>query len=308
MTGLFAARPSWRDAPEALRSAVAQACGSPVLGSRDLHGGMSPGPAGVLRLADGRQVFVKAVSREASIASHRFYRQEATALSVMPSEAPAPKLLARIEVDGWCALVMSLAEGGPAGPPWTSDGVALVAAACEHIGRLPAPAGVPPIGDLLTDLDGWQRLADGDPGRLDRWERRHAEALAGLAAGWPAWTTGTALVHQDIRADNAVVDPRAGRAVLVDWSFACSGAGWLDRARLAADVVGTGHRDGPAAALRTATGLLGALPADAPGFVAALAGMWRYRSTLPAPPGHPTLRPWQRERSRLLRPLLTTLI
>jgi aminoglycoside phosphotransferase (APT) family kinase protein len=143
---------------------------------------------------------------------------------------------------------------------------------------------------------------------VDEWEREHVGRLAELAAGWPEWTAGSALVHQDVRGDNAIVDVGAGRAVLVDWSFGCAGAPWLDRARLAADIVCAGHRECPKAALQAATAILGTLPGGAARFVAALAGMWRYRSTLPAPPGHPTLRTWQRERARLIRPLLETLI
>ncbi|MCM4079939.1 phosphotransferase family protein [Paractinoplanes hotanensis] len=269
---------------------------------------MSPGPAAVLLLDDGRRVFVKAVSRTASEPSYRFYRREAVALAALPAEAPAPVLVGSVEVGGWCALVMSVAEGVPAGPPWSDDGVRLVNAACEVVASLRAPAVVPPIGQLITDLDGWERLAAGEPALLDDWERRHVTVLAGLAAGWPEWTTGTTLVHQDVRADNAMVDLPAGRAVLVDWSFGCAGASWLDRARLAADIVGAGHREGPAAGLRSASRILAGLPDEAASFVAALAGMWCYRSTLPAPPGHPTLRPWQRERARLIRPLLASLI
>nr|WP_255644123.1 phosphotransferase [Actinoplanes polyasparticus] len=254
------------------------------------------------------RVFVKAVSRAASEPSYRFYRREAVALAALPASAPAPVLVGSVELDGWCALVMSVAEGVPAGPPWSDDGVRLVTAACELVSSLRAPALVPAIGQLLTDLDGWERLAAGEPALLDGWERQHIATLAGLAAGWPEWTAGTTLVHQDVRADNAIVDVPGGRAVLVDWSFGCAGASWLDRARLAADIVCGGHRDGPAAALRSASRVLEGLPDDAARFVAALAGMWRYRSTLPAPPGHPTLRPWQSERARLVRPLLTSLI
>jgi len=294
--------------PAVVAVGVERVCGARVVGSRDVHGGMSPGPAAVLSLGDGRRVFVKAVSRTASEASYRFYQWEAVALAALPAETPAPVLVGSVEVDGWCALVMSVAEGVPAGPPWTDDGVRLVVAACELVGSLRAPAVVPPIGQLLTDLDGWERLAAGDPALLDDWERQHVTALANLAAGWPEWTVGSTLVHQDVRADNAIVDVPAGRAVLVDWSFGCAGASWLDRARLAADIVGAGHRDGPAAGLRCASTILAGLPNGAGRFVVALAGMWRYRSTLPAPPGHPTLRLWQSERARLIRPLLTSLI
>lgn len=268
---------------------------------------MSPGPAAILRLEDGRRVFVKAVSRQTSAGSHRAYAREAATLAALPAEAPAPTLFGCADVDGWLALVMSAVAGRPAGPPWMANSVRLVAAACETLAALPAPQAVPAISELLTDLDGWHMLASGDADRLDEWELRHATALARLAADWRDWTAGEALVHQDIRADNAVVDHVTGRATLVDWSFGCAGANWLDRARLAADIVCTGHQDGPSAALRAAVGILDSLPQGAR-FVAALAGMWRYRSTLPALPGHPSLRRWQYERALTLRPLLAVLI
>ncbi|MDG4826109.1 hypothetical protein O7635_30030 [Asanoa sp. WMMD1127] len=300
MTG-FARRPSWTATPGALRREVDRICGSPVVGSRDVHGGMSPGPAALLDLADGRQVFVKAVSRDASIGSHRAYEREAATLAALPAGAPAPELFGCARVGGWLALVMSVAAGEAADPPWTADGVRLVGAACATIGSLAAPPTLPPIAALLTDLDGWERLTD-----RDEWEGRHAPALVALASGWRAWTAGDRLVHQDVRGDNAVVDRPGGRATLVDWSFGCAGAPWLDRARLAADIVCAGHRDG--AALAAAVEVLDTLPGEAVRFVAALAGMWRYRSTLPALSGHPTLRGWQARRAIAIRPLLAALL
>lgn len=307
-TGGFAQRPSWVSAPIKLRRQVELICGSGVVGSTDVHGGMSPGPAAILGLDDGRRVFVKAVSGQASVGSHRAYMREAATLAAMPAQAPAPTLVGSADVDGWLALVMTVADGEPAGPPWTSSGIRLVASACEAIAVIPAPSSVPMICDLLTDLDGWHKLAGGDAGRLDEWEHSHATALARLAAGWQDWTVGETLVHQDVRADNAVVDHAAGRATLVDWSFGCSGADWLDRARLAADVVCAGHQDGQSVALRAAVGILDLLPPGSARFVAALAGMWRYRSTLPALPGHPSLRRWQYERALAVRPLLAAVI
>jgi hypothetical protein len=303
----FASRPSWATAPAEVRRSAESICGVRAVACRDVHGGMSPGPAAVLSLADGRDIFVKAVSERASAWSHRAYLREAATLAALPVEAPAPALLGRAEPDDWVVLVMSAAPGRPAGPPWTPPGIVAVTEACETIGSLAAPRALPPIGDILTDLDGWQKLA-ATPDSLDRWETRHAPVLARLAAGCEDWTAGTALVHQDIRADNAIVDPGPGRATIVDWSYGCSGAAWLDRARLAADIVCTGHRDGTRAAVRAALDLLGTLPAGADRFVVALAGMWRYRSTTPELPGYPTLRAWQYERAQGLRPLLAAIV
>ncbi|XVU30223.1 hypothetical protein ACQPZJ_24980 [Actinoplanes sp. CA-054009] len=284
-----------------LRQKVTSISGAPVVSSRDVHGGMTPGPAVVLGLADGREIFVKAVPTSAT-GSCRAYRREAIALAALPPSAPAPTLIGSAEIDGWFALIMTRVAGAPAGPPWDDRAARLVATACARIGSLSAPAEVPPIGELLTDLDGWDRLPDE---LRDGWEREHAPKLARIARRWPEWTAGRALVHQDVRADNALIGDEA--ATLVDWSFGCSGASWLDGARLAADVVAAGHRDGPEAALRVAGQTLAGLPEGASRFVAALAGMWRFRSTLPPLAGLPTLRGWQAARARALRPLLERL-
>ena len=56
---------AWAATPEPVRAAVAEARGAPIVGHRDLHGGMSPGPAVDVRLGDGRQVFVKAATDRA---------------------------------------------------------------------------------------------------------------------------------------------------------------------------------------------------------------------------------------------------
>jgi hypothetical protein len=305
--GGFTSRLPWSAAPEPLRRQVDRICGGSQVGT-DVHGGMSPGPAAVLSLRDGSRVFVKAVSDSLSTRSHANFVREAVALRAMPRGAPAPHLLGVAEWCGWIALVMSCAPGAAAGPPWTAGGVPLVARACEATSACVAPAVVPPILDLLTDLDGWAKLAAGQAGPLDGWEAAHGTQLAARAEGWGAWTAGTWLVHQDIRADNAIVDHRSGCATLVDWSYCCAGANYLDRARLAADVVCTGHEDGPEAALAVALAILAPLPDEAARFVIALAGMWRYRSTLPPLPGSPTLRHWQYERARAIRPLLAALI
>ncbi len=67
----FTARAAWSETPEPVRAAVAAALGAPIAAHTDLHGGMSPGPAAGLRLADGRQVFVKAVSAQVRAHNHR---------------------------------------------------------------------------------------------------------------------------------------------------------------------------------------------------------------------------------------------
>jgi aminoglycoside phosphotransferase (APT) family kinase protein len=252
-------------------------------------------------------VFIKAISRTVNTRSYELHQQEAAVLRVLPAEAPAARLRGVIEIDDWIALVTDRAPGTVAGPPWTTDTVAAVAAACAATAGVTAPAGVPPVLARQPDLDGWAKLA-AQPGDLTAWETRHIGRLAAATTGWPDWTRGRQLTHQDIRSDNALIDPTDGTAVLVDWGSGTAGAPWLDRALLAADIVAAGHADGPEIARRQALNLLINQPAEASRFVLAQAGMWRRNSTLPAHPGMPTHRGWQRARADALQPLIEDIL
>jgi aminoglycoside phosphotransferase (APT) family kinase protein len=143
---------------------------------------------------------------------------------------------------------------------------------------------------------------------LTTWEKRHVDRLANATLGWRHWTKGHHLTHQDIRCDNALIDPSHGEAVLVDWGYASVGARWLDQALLAADVMAAGHTDGPETARRQVLAMLADQPTAASRFVIAQAGMWRRNSTLPAHPGMPTHRLWQQTRANALQPLLEDLL
>jgi aminoglycoside phosphotransferase (APT) family kinase protein len=307
MTAPFTTRPPWQTVPTRLASAVQECVGSPIIAFCDVHGGMTPGPAATLSLGNGASVFVKATSRKVNPRSYELYQQEAAVLRAMPAQVPAARLRAAIELDDWIALVTDRVPGNVAGPPWTAASIAAVATACTATASMTAPAGVPPVLARLPDLDGWAKLA-AQPRDLTGWETRHVDRLAAATSGWRTWTGGRMLTHQDIRGDNALIDPTDGAAILVDWGSGAAGAPWLDRALLAADVVAAGHADGPDTARRQALDLLTSEPAEASRFVVAQAGMWRRNSTLPAHPGMPTHRRWQRARADALQPLIEDLL
>ncbi|EFG65076.1 conserved hypothetical protein [Streptomyces sp. SPB074] len=165
----------------------------------------------------------------------------------------------------------------------------------------------PPVGaPSLAGSDGfrhWRRL-------LAAYEAGEAEAaatvaglpapararLAGLAereAHWPAAVAGTTLLHGDLRADNLLLTEAPDRPVVfVDWPHAATGVAWLD-------VVGMGP-----SVLMGAPGLRplldahltarGADPAAVATALVGLAGLFLTGAARPAPPGLPTLRPFQR--------------
>jgi Phosphotransferase enzyme family len=301
----FTARAAWADTPEPVRRAVAEALGAAIVGHRDLHGGMSPGPAAGLQLADGRQVFVKAVSAELRAHNHTMIRQEAEVLDALPTSVPAPRRLATVECGPWIALATTWAPGATEGS-WTDASIAAVAEACRTVSGHRAPHCLPPVAERIFDFDGWTRLLE--IGTSDDWEAAYAGPAADVVAGWERWTASDALVHRDIRLDNTAVDRGAGSAVLLDWAYAAAGAPWIDLAQLAADVVATGHVLGRQTATQRAYRLLRALPPEASRFVVGLAGMWSIRAATIPDTVMPGIALWRRARSAALRPLVTDLI
>jgi hypothetical protein len=298
----FTPRAAWADTPAEVRTAVAEALGAPIAEHTDLHGGMSPGPAAGLRLADGRQVFVKAVSAEVRAHNHRMIRQEAEILDILPASVPAPRRLATVEHGPWIALATTWAAGGGEAS-WTDASIAAVAGACRTASGHRAPGVLPPVAARIFDFDGWARMLAIGAG--DEWEAAYVERAADFVAGWEGWTAGDALVHRDIRLDNTAI---GAEAVLLDWAYAAAGAPWIDLAQLAADVVGTGHVDGPQAATEQAYELLRTLPPDASRFVVGLAGMWRIKAATVPDGVMPGIAVWRRARSAALRPLVTRLL
>jgi hypothetical protein len=121
MTGPAAegVRVDWTGLPAAVRSAVEQACGSPVIRAVTQPGGFSPGAAARLSCADGRRFFVKAVSAEANPDSPKLHRRESRVLAALGPLAEAgqilvPRLHAVIEQPPWIALLMDDVDGAQA--------------------------------------------------------------------------------------------------------------------------------------------------------------------------------------------------
>ena len=306
MTAGFTTRPPFEEAPASLRDAVERAIGSAIVGTESVRGGMSPGPAAVLSLHDGRQVFAKTVAASTNSRSHLLYSREVEALRILPPTVPHAPLVAGFEHGEWVVVVTEAADGPALGPPWRSQDVATVADAVVAAASHRDLPGLVPALDRMPALDGWRRLAEECPEHLDEWERTHIDRLVALSDGWRVWTSGAHLAHLDVRCDNAV--PRGDGVWLVDWASACSGAPWLDTACLAVDVVGSGHVGGRQLAVSIARGILARLPYEATRFVVAVAGMFRRNSLLPGPPSLPNFRVWQQQRAAALRPLVARLL
>jgi aminoglycoside phosphotransferase (APT) family kinase protein len=110
-------------------------------------------------------------------------------------------------------------------PPWDRAGVDAVVSCLADVASTPASRELPPVGRSQFDRDGWREIAnDLEPflrlGLCEAaWLDDHLDAM--MHAADRAVLEGDRLLHFDVRSDNICL--RDGRALLVDWNFACLG-------------------------------------------------------------------------------------
>lgn len=291
-------RIGWTDLPAHVHAFVAEVLGSPVVQASSQTGGFSPGSADRVVTASGRRAFVKAVSPAQNEESPQLHRREAAVTAALPTVAPAPRLLASFDDGTWVALVLDDVDGRQPAVPWVRDELEAVYAALDRLAESCTPCPVPLIPaaqDDLADLfAGWARLAASPA--VDRtlppWAADHLDALVGLAAGATRAVVGDTLVHVDLRADNLLLTAD-GSVVLVDWPWACRGAGWLDAVLLSINAVLYGDHD-VEALLDERPSLDGVDPAAVTAVLAGVAGYFFDAARRPPPLGLPTVRTFQR--------------
>jgi hypothetical protein len=283
------ARISWHDVPDRVRGEVVAAVGSPVDEARTQSGGFSPGAAVRLRCADGTRAFVKACGPELNPDTPDLLRAEIAALDLLPPSVPHARLLTAYDDGSWVALVLEDVEGRHPTLPWTAADLTPTLAALEQTGRTRAHRRLPTFADRVAMLDAWDLVA-ADPGDLPVGLLGRLPAFLDLQATAREVTVGDRLVHWDARADNILL--RDGMAVLLDWAWACRGAGWLDTLLLATDLRVQGGPD-PDEVLATSSMTRDVPPEHLAAVVACMVGVWSERARQPAPPGLPTIRPWQ---------------
>ncbi|MFI5659450.1 phosphotransferase family protein [Streptomyces sp. NPDC051684] len=290
-------RHPWSALPGPVRVGVEEVLGAGVVEAVTQDGGFSPGVAVRVVLADGRRAFVKAVSAEVNALSPAFHRREARNAAALPAGVPAPRLLGVYDDGTWVALAFEDVVGRQPHVPWREAELVRVLAGVGELARVltPAPFSARAVGEELGErFNGWRVLLDegrvGDAG-LDPWAVRNAEWIAELAAPWGGFASGDTLAHADLRADNMLLTPDG--VVFVDWPHVVRAAAWFDlllmlpcvRAQGGPDPedVFAGHPLGRAADPEGVTRTL-----------AALAGFFLEHAARPAPPGLPTLRPFQK--------------
>ncbi|UJP41352.1 phosphotransferase [Cellulomonas palmilytica] len=299
-------RLDWRDLPRHVRARISELAGAAVTAETDATSGFSPGFAAVLELADGLDVFVKAVSPEQNPHSPQLARAEIRNAAALPPEASAPRLLWSDDDGEWVVLGFEVVHGRSPELPWRPDDLGEVLATLTRLAEaepLPGHA-LPRTDDLLAeDFQGWRRLAAGpgadvdalarDGGDLGRWAADSLERLVLLEQDALPACAGDALVHGDLRADNVMIDSDHGTVWLIDWPHASVGAPWLDLAFMLPSVALQGGGD-PARVFRDHPLSVGVSDDELRACLAGLAGYFAHASLQPAPPGIPNLRAFQR--------------
>jgi hypothetical protein len=294
-------RLDWAALPIGLRDTIEKGLGSAVIGWASQPTGFSPGVAARLRLADGRRVFLKAVSSAQNPHSPAMHRREGQVVAALPPGVPVPRLLWSYDEGepGWVVLVFEEIDGTTPAVPWQADEFERVLAAFTDLSAALTPSPLPLVitgsasDDFAANINGWQRLRDGPAdqrARLDDWCLRHLDQLAELEAAAPQAVAGDTLLHSDLRADNILLTPE--RVWFIDWPHACPGAAWVDLVGFlpAAAMQGGPHPEEVIARHPTSRS---ANPADITAAVASLAGYFIHRSLQPPPPGLPTVRAFQ---------------
>jgi hypothetical protein len=293
-------RIGWADLPAHVREAVETVLGSPVVAAQSQAGGFSPCTADRVETAAGSRAFVKAVGAGLNAKSVEMARAEAHITANLPAGAPAPRMLGSFDDGEWVALVLEDIDGRHPRTPWEQDELDATASALRALAGALTPSPVPGLATAADttggDFAGWANIAANPPDDLDEWVAIHLDDLQVAAArGRAALTTGNTLVHCDIRADNILLRPD-GAVVFVDWPWGCIGPAWLDTVLLALNVIVHGG-----AGDRLLIGVDAGLATDV---IAGYTGFFLDIGRLPAPPGLPTVRPFQLAQGNALLPWL----
>lgn len=282
-------RLAWSEVPDHVRGDVEAGLGSPVVEARTQHGGFSPGAAARVRCADGTRAFVKACGSTLNPDTPDLLRAEITALDLVPASVPHAALLAAYDDGDWVALTLADVEGQHPQIPWVEADLTPTLAVLEQTGRTSAHRRLPSFADRVQALDAWDLVA-ADPADLPADLLDRLPAFLQLQDTAREVTVGDRLVHWDARADNILLTD--GGAVLLDWAWACRGAGWLDTLLLATDLRVQGGPDADEV-LASSQMTRDVPPEHLAAVIACMVGVWSERARRPAPPGLPTIRPWQ---------------
>jgi Ser/Thr protein kinase RdoA (MazF antagonist) len=290
----------WADLPDQVRTGIEGVLGAPVVETTSEPGGFSPGLAARVVLADGRRMFVKAVSAGRNADSVRMLSSEARILAGLAGvdlrpPVAVPALRGQYVNGDWIALVITEADGRTPAIPWRTAELDRVVDAVQTLGECltPTPLTAPPLTETCaTIMNLWRAVAGGrvTPAGLPPSAVANLDRLAELEADWAVAVAGNTLLHLDLRADNLLV--AEDQVFVVDWPHACVGAAWVDLLMMLPSVIMQGG-DPDRCWRRYPAGR--DVDADQVNAVlAGLAGFFAVCALRPAPPGLPRVREFQR--------------
>jgi hypothetical protein len=129
--------------------------------------------------------------------------------------------------------------------------------------------------------------------------------MAALESNWVDAAEGVTLLHADLRADNLLIVNE--EVFVVDWPHACIGAAFVDMVFFAPSVAMQGGPD-PMALLSMSRWAKSIHTSQLIPVVCAFAGYLTEHSLRSAPPGLPTLRPFQAAQAEIARRWLADLV
>jgi aminoglycoside phosphotransferase (APT) family kinase protein len=286
--------------PSRVRSRIEQRLHGRVRRVSVRRGGFSPGFAGIIATDSGNEAFVKVGSSEPNPAVPVLYRREWSIASALPPNVPAPRALWSEDDGEWVVLAFEAVHGRNPRLPWRPSDLDRVVLALEAMSGLltPAPIPAPSLSEHFAQMfRGFRRLA-AMPARssprssgLDPWIRRHLKQLADWEGEWEERGRGPTLLHNDVRADNIVLEGR--RVYFVDWPHACVGPAWFDLMSFLPSVAMQGGPR-PWEVFDRSALARDASPHAVRALLAATTGYFVEQSLRPPPPGLPTLRAFQR--------------
>lgn len=280
----------WDQLPKQVRRSVEETLHDEVVMAMSQPGGFSPGTADRITTGRGHRAFVKAVCSALNPDTPHLHRREARVLAALPAWVLAPRLLASFDDGDWVTLVVEDVAGPQPRLPWQRAELDRVLSTLADLAQLPCPVSdLPQASDeLAEDFAGWQRLAAEPTPALAPWAAKRLPLLDDLAAAGRQALIGTTLALTDLRADNILL-PRAGRAVLVDWPWACQAPPWLDTLQLLVNVrLYRGHDVDALLQAHTSVS-----EQDATAVLAGFCGYFLDQARRPASPGLPTVRAFQ---------------
>jgi hypothetical protein len=289
----------WTDLPLPVRAGIEELLGASVIDAVSEPGGFSPGLASRVALADGRRLFVKAVSSARNEVSAGMFVDEVRILAALQDielRAPVavPAFVGQYRDDEWIALVISEVAGRQPAVPWRAAELDRVVDAISVLGDCltPNPLAVPSMAEACADsLSGWRSLAGAvTTPEISPWAAANLDRLAELESGWSAAATGDTLLHSDLRADNLLLTD--DEVYVVDWPHACVGAAWVDLLVMLPSVIMQGGD--PNRCWQRHPAARAADRDQMRAVFTALTGYFVAQSLLPSPPGLPRLRAFQR--------------